>query len=291
MITCDGHTKGTFGHAGAIQERVNAGQNQIPDTHAVETGILLPHLQEKTYPMCAPENRGKFPPVTTDSSLIKAIREYLDRTGLSARRLSLAATDGKNDSLVKAILQGKSKNPRADTIARLAAAMGRSSSDLMPPGEPGSIERDVATFRSEVSAPLDTDAVDRGDLPVHASAEGGRSGAMILSSAPVDWVKRPEPLLHVRRAFACYVLNDSMSPAYEHGDMLLVDPSKPVRGGDDCLFVKSHADGGMDALIKRLIRATADKWRVRQFNPARDFDLSRADWTEAMLVVGKYSRR
>jgi phage repressor protein C with HTH and peptisase S24 domain len=47
----------------------------------------------------------------------------------------------------------------------------------------------------------------------------------------------------------------------------------------------------MDALVKRLVRQTAQQWRVKQFNPSKEFDLERSTWQQAMLVVGKYSRR
>ena len=40
-------------------------------------------------------------------------------------------------------------------------------------------------------------AADRADLPVYASAEGG-GGAIIITSEPIDFVRRPEPLLSVR---------------------------------------------------------------------------------------------
>lgn len=140
----------------------------------------------------------------------------------------------------------------------------------------------------EVSDPIAMDPNARRDLPVYASAEGGPSGSMIISAEPIDWVKRPEPLLNVRNAFACYVLGDSMSPAYDHGDLLLVDPSKPIKGNDDCLFVREHADGTRDALIKRLVRALSDRWKVQQFKPEKNFELLRSDWGRVMKVRGKY---
>jgi len=37
-------------------------------------------------------------------------------------------------------------------------------------------------------------------------------------------------------------------------------------------------------------RITPEKWRVRQFNPAKDFDLDRGQWQKAQLIVGKFAR-
>jgi phage repressor protein C with HTH and peptisase S24 domain len=103
-------------------------------------------------------------------------------------------------------------------------------------------------------------------------------------------VRRPEPLLSVRDGYGCYVIGDSMSPAYEQGDLLLIHPGRPVRPGDDCVFVRDPGDGSQHALVKRLLRIAPEKWRVRQFNPAKDFDLDRGQWQKAQLIVGKYAR-
>jgi phage repressor protein C with HTH and peptisase S24 domain len=130
---------------------------------------------------------------------------------------------------------------------------------------------------------------DRADLPVYASAEGG-GGAIIITNEPIDFVRRPEPLVSVRDGYGCYVIGDSMSPAYEQGDLLLVHPGRPVRPGDDCVFVRDQGDGSQQGLVKRLLRTTTEKWRVRQFNPAKDFDLDRGQWQKVQLIVGKYAR-
>jgi phage repressor protein C with HTH and peptisase S24 domain len=106
----------------------------------------------------------------------------------------------------------------------------------------------------------------------------------------MDFIRRPEPLLSVRDGYACYVIGDSMSPAYEQGDLLLVHPGRPARPGDDCAFIRDQGDGTQQALVKRLLRSTTEKWRVRQFNPAKDFDLDRSQWHKVQLIVGKYSR-
>ena len=128
------------------------------------------------------------------------------------------------------------------------------------------------------------------DLPVYASAEGGKSG-MIVNDDPIDWVKRPEPLLAVRGAFAVYVIGQSMEPRYEQGDMILVHPQRPVQQGDDVLLLAADPEGGRAALIKRLLHWSNGAWTVRQYNPPKDYELPRADWQQALVVVGKYNRR
>jgi len=127
----------------------------------------------------------------------------------------------------------------------------------------------------------------RPDLPVWAAVEGGEDGAVILTSAPIDYIRRSERLIQVKDAFAFYVIGSSMSPAIDHGDQVVVHPTKPVRGGSDAVFIRELPDGTMVGLIKRLIRSTGDRWIVRQFEPEKQFELSKAKWPRAWLIVEK----
>lgn len=130
----------------------------------------------------------------------------------------------------------------------------------------------------------------RPPLPVHSSAQGGREGAMVLSSDPVAWVPREARLDGVREAYGCFVSGDSMEPAYERGNLLLVNPAATVAPGDDCLFVREADDGTRYVLVKRLVRVNEQSWTVRQYNPPRTYTLSRKEWQQAHLVIGKYNQ-
>lgn len=127
------------------------------------------------------------------------------------------------------------------------------------------------------------------DLPVYSSAEGGPGGT-IFSTEPIDYVLRPDPLASVKDGYAMYVVGDSMSPAYEQGDLILINPHVPFRPGDDVLVYRIE-HGQYEAAVKRLRRATPDQWQLEQFNPAKHFSLSKRDWPTCHVIVGKYSRR
>lgn len=201
------------------------------------------------------------------------------RPDLDLKNLSLAI--GRNHAYLQQYLMRGSPRELPEAARHgLAPLLGVSPDDLRstaPPAPPGEFRGNALRVAEST------------DLPVYASAEGG-GGAIIITNEPIDFVRRPEPLLSVRDGYGCYVIGDSMSPAYEQGDLLLVHPGRPVRAGDDCVFVRDPGDGSLHALVKRLLRITPEKWRVRQFNPAKDFDLDRSQWQKAQLVVGKYAR-
>lgn len=126
-------------------------------------------------------------------------------------------------------------------------------------------------------------------LPVHAAAEGG-PGEVIITSDAVDFIPRPLHLRHVKDAYGLLIVGDSMWPEYRSGEMAIVEPSLPVIGGENYIFYAEKA-GEARASIKHLRRATPVKWLVSQWNPSKDFALSRKEWGWAHRVSGKQSRR
>lgn len=125
------------------------------------------------------------------------------------------------------------------------------------------------------------------DLPVFGTAQGG-SGALIVTSEPVDWVVRPDPLLRVKDGYGMIVTGDSMDPALKSGSIALVNPHLPPRLGDFCLF-RSHAeDGTTHVVIKEYRGETETTWKVRQYSPPKDFALKKSEWQVRHRVVGSY---
>jgi phage repressor protein C with HTH and peptisase S24 domain len=120
---------------------------------------------------------------------------------------------------------------------------------------------------------------------VWAAAQAGEDGALILVPDPVDYIYRSERMRGVRNPFAFQIVGSSMSPALEHGDQVVINPALLVRPGVDCVFIQQQRDGTFLALVKRLLRQTADSWHVRQYDPRRDFDLAKKKWPRAHVVA------
>lgn len=141
----------------------------------------------------------------------------------------------------------------------------------------------------ERDAPIGRQPEER-DLPIFASVEAG-SGYFIVSSDPVDYAHRPDRLDRVKDAYGILVIGDSMIPAYEPGDMVLIHPHLPPI--NDCDVVLYSDDNRV--MLKRLIRSTADEWILLRHNPPRgqprEFSVSKKTWNKCHCVVGKYNRR
>jgi phage repressor protein C with HTH and peptisase S24 domain len=130
------------------------------------------------------------------------------------------------------------------------------------------------------------------DLPVYSAARGG-GGELIVSSEPIEYVTRPEPLEGVLKGYGVRVVGDSMAPEFEEGDIALVHPNLQPRNGFTCIF-SSEKHGEARAVIKRLVRVTETHWHVQQWNPPKGekatYTLPRREWAKCQRVVGKYTR-
>jgi phage repressor protein C with HTH and peptisase S24 domain len=125
------------------------------------------------------------------------------------------------------------------------------------------------------------------DLPVYGTAQGG-DGALVITDRPVDYVARPSVLLRVLDAYGTIVDGDSMFPALRPGATALVNPHLPPRVEDICIFRKQGEDGTVHVIIKEYRGQTDTHWKVRQYNPAKDFLLKKTDWQTVHRTVGNY---
>ena len=202
---------------------------------------------------------------------LKWLAEQLERPGYS--QAGLARALGKDAAAVNRMLKGD-RQIKANELPVIAQYLNST-----PPGT------------DEQGYPLSIRSIqaggDRADVAVWASAEAGADGAMVLTSEPIDYIRRSERMQGVKNPFAFYVIGTSMSPAIEHGDQVVVNPTLPVRPGCDCVFIHDDGDGTMRALVKRLVKSNADSWRVKQFNPAKEFDLPKRRWPKALMITEK----
>ncbi len=77
----------------------------------------------------------------------------------------------------------------------------------------------------------------RKDLPTLGEARGGTDGLFFDNGAPSkSLVYRPPDLIGVEGAYGVYVNGDSMRPRFKHGELIYVNPAKPVSSGDDVVI-------------------------------------------------------
>ncbi len=119
------------------------------------------------------------------------------------------------------------------------------------------------------------------DLPILGYVKAGGRGFFIGNGDRQGVTVRPEPLRDVKDAYAVRVHDDSMSPALEPGYLLYVDPTRPIKPGDNVVIQLN--DG--QAFIKRLVRRTEKAMICKQYNPAQEIRYDPTKVKSVHLVV------
>lgn len=146
-----------------------------------------------------------------------------------------------------------------------------------PIGRPPGLAEDPAAtpFEDDVRSPAYPIAIPAiaqlpRDVRVLGTAAGGEDGSFELSGQEIDFVRRPPGIAAARDVYAVYVVNDSMSPRFEAGDLVYVHPGRPPAIGDYVVVqLRESEHGAHRALIKRLVKRTAGVLHLEQFNPAK----------------------
>lgn len=132
------------------------------------------------------------------------------------------------------------------------------------------------------------------DVPILGAAACGEDGLFELNGQVHDHARRPPRLEGVKDAYAVYVCGDSMSPWREPGQLVYVHPHQPVKVGDYVVVqLAESANAPVHAYVKKLVRRTAEKLWLQQFNPREEISLPAKkvksihriiDWSELMGI-------
>lgn len=136
-------------------------------------------------------------------------------------------------------------------------------------------------------------------VPLYGTAVGGTAQGNLfdfeLNGTVVDYVRRPPRIAGRADVFAVYVSGESMAPWREPGQLIYVEAAKPPKRLDYVLVEFKPPAGQVvrPALVKRFLALTPTKLQLRQFQPAKDFEVDRQavlrvlrvmDWDELMGV-------
>lgn len=234
-----------------------------------------------------------MPELSKSSLALKRLRE---RTGLSVREV--AAAIGKPHTTYSHYESSAYKKPflpgeLVEALIPVFEARGvapRELRALAGPMETAEAESSTSTAppKGEIDmsrrVPIELGARD---LPVYGSIKGGFEGEVVDVQHPVDWTFRPPALVGVDGAFALYVIGDSMEPRYEHGEMVLVHPGRPVRRGN---YVAVEFRN-QSATVKRFLRLNDHFLELEQLNPPKTLRFPRSDIARVLRIIGTIEER
>lgn len=203
------------------------------------------------------------------------LKELRERIGLSQAKLAALAETSQPQ--IRRLENGERELTKA-WAERLAPHLGVTATELLfGPRD----EETPGTSRAG------REFLGERHLPIFAATQGG-PGEMVVNTGPIDFVPRPWYLREVKDGYGVVVVGDSMSPKFEPGDIVIVNPRLPALRNRPAIFVAGEDTGGFIASVKLLIRETPSEWQVVQFNPKREFALPKKTWTRALRIVGTY---
>jgi phage repressor protein C with HTH and peptisase S24 domain len=126
----------------------------------------------------------------------------------------------------------------------------------------------------------------RKDLPILGAAMGGDAGYFFNDGTAKDYALRPPSLTGVADGFAVLVYGDSMEPRYMRGEIVHVDPSRPLTSG--CFVVVELVDGR--GMIKQFLRQDGRRVILRQLRPEQELSFERGRIARIARIVGSAER-
>ncbi len=185
---------------------------------------------------------------------------------------------GVAEGTVRNFLAGRSATLTQATVEALAAAADVSPAEifpsayhnysgnkLRPPNEQNIVAPPNKTPLTFIGRDHSTSTGTR-DLPILGYVKAGELGFFLDNGDVRGYAVRPSSLVGVKDAYAVYVHDTSMIPAFKPGRIVHVDPTRPVNPGDDVVF---ELDDGQ-AFIKELVRRTEKFVICRQWNPTQE---------------------
>lgn len=198
------------------------------------------------------------------------IRRICDHLNVTTSRLAKMA--GLRPSTINKIMN--EKTPTSWLLGTRTMAKLRNVLDAARPlGEPLKIIRATA------------DEMRRTQLPIIGTAKSGVDGGTLVFRAlasPIGTVERPASLENIPTAYAVYMPGDAMSPRYEAGWLLFVNPAAVVPNGRDIVIRFKDGSG----LVRKFIRNDGISIIAQQLNPPLEVAYPLAQVEDIHLIVG-----
>jgi phage repressor protein C with HTH and peptisase S24 domain len=217
-------------------------------------------------------------------TLAKRLSDAMKAAGLNQPGLARAATKANapvSQQVVHHLLSAR--NTSSKHLPAIAEALGVSLDWLARGGE------QTATLRrspAKSSGGDNSAAPDR--MPVLGMAECGPDGWTMWNGDIIDTIPRPSNLFGAPKAYAVYIVGDSMEPRYYAGELAHIHPGKPITIGAFVLVqIRPEHDGDTPkAVLKRLVKRSASKIVLEQYNPPKKFEIKSDDIVSLHRVVG-----
>jgi transcriptional regulator with XRE-family HTH domain len=224
-------------------------------------------------------------PKALQGDRVKALREAL---GLSQIALAAAVTDaGGKLSQQQVVAYEKGETARSGSLRELAMALRTSPDYLLGLTDDIQPAPNIAT-----TIPPLRDFVPRRTLSVWRVTPGEAMGDWVATDSAIDAVLALDGMESTKETLVFRVPDDAIAPAYEKNDIAFADLAVEPIPGHHCVICR-ELPGRPRAFVfvaRKLMGYTDKVWKVRQYQPPREYDIPRKDMPFAFKLLGKRAR-
>lgn len=199
---------------------------------------------------------------------------------------------GLANGTLRKLLKTEGQQPTGKTLAAIAKGFGVPAAWLLDttsldlPVPLATAVPDVRNYGPGSTPPFPSRDDMANDIPVRGTAAGSHTrGAFQLTTDVIDYVRRPPALIGARDIYALYVEGESMAPQYSPGDIIFVNPNKPVRVGDPVVVQTSYVDGEYEGTIGLYLRRDETWITIGKHNPQAEVKIRRGNSTVVHKVL------
>jgi phage repressor protein C with HTH and peptisase S24 domain len=124
-------------------------------------------------------------------------------------------------------------------------------------------------------------------IHVYGRAVAGEDGEFEMNGTILFDVMAPPIIAAIEGAYAVQVSGDSMSPRFEDGEVVFIDPKQRVSPGDGVLVqIQQSEHGPVLAFTKRLVKHTTSEIILRQYNPQKEIRFLSTEVVSVHYIAG-----
>jgi transcriptional regulator with XRE-family HTH domain len=219
---------------------------------------------------------------TTSTTTASHLAQLRSAKGLTQRAVAQAL--GLSPGNYNEIESGK-RNLPAHHITKLAELFAVSPRQIVVGAGSARLEKLLGSLSSTTQ---DNQADNETMLVYTMRSRNDKGHVMLDNTDACDTMPRPSFLRHVRGAFVMQVMDDQLSPRYEVGEFVIVNPNQTPQPNGDCV-VRDYTGA---AYIRRYAGSNDDHHLfLEQFTPKRTIRVKKPLIDQIYAVVARLDGR
>ena len=122
------------------------------------------------------------------------------------------------------------------------------------------------------------------DLPLFGMPVQNGEGVQMHKQF-VSHTIRPDYLVENLQSYACFIHGSTLSPRYEHGDLVYVDPNRQAKE-DDYVVIQVKQGDHVTGIFRKVIQITDRQMKFQTLNPIKEEVIKNSEMLSVHVIVG-----